>query len=270
MNVTKDNNQGDKQFTKVGKNSGSKGSGGIQSIHRAIRLIKVVADGDENGMRLTDIYSVLDLKPTTAFRLLASLAEEGMLAHDNLTKRYTLGLELARIGTRAKKISIIENWYLALENICRQSEDTVFLFEATGTLCQCLKRMEGPYPVRALAVNEGDFRPLGIGAGSLAILASLPKKLITRILKANLKFYAQYGQTPEQIRELIKFTSKNGYSWADRQVSDEVSAVGVAIKNKHHEVVGAISVAAISKRLKKERRKKIVEIIKEGIESVQY
>ena len=159
MNVTKDNNQGDKQFTKVGKNSGSKGSGGIQSIHRAIRLIKVVADGDENGMRLTDIYSVLDLKPTTAFRLLASLAEEGMLAHDNLTKRYTLGLELARIGTRAKKISIIENWYLALENICRQSEDTVFLFEATGTLCQCLKRMEGPYPVRALAVNEGDCIP---------------------------------------------------------------------------------------------------------------
>ena len=258
----------DKQYTKGVKNIVPKGSGGIQSIHRAIRLVKVVADGEENGMRLTDICSVVDLKTTTVFRLLASLVDEGMLVHDNLTKHYTLGLELARMGTRAKKILIVENCRLAIENVCRQSEDTVFLFERTGTLCQCIKRMEGPYPVRTLAINEGDFRPLGIGAGSLAIFASLPENLIARILKVNMKYYAQYGQTREKILELINLTSDRGYSWADRQVSGEVSAVGVAIHNRNHEVVGAISVAAIPKRLKKERREKIVEVIKTEIAGI--
>lgn len=248
----------------------NKGSGGIQSIHRAINLLKVIAEGEGQGMRLIDICSVLDLKTTTAYRILSSLVEEGMLAHNNLTKKYSLGFELLRIGRNAKKLRFIEICRPVMENICRESQDTVYLFEKTGTWCQCLIRLEGSYPVRASATNEGDFKPLGVGAASLAILVKSPEKQLGRILKTNTSAYDEYGLTVDQIGGLVKLSNKLGYAWADRQVSSEMSAVGVAIHNGHNEVVGAISVATITSRMKTVRRKHIVEMMKTEIENINF
>jgi DNA-binding IclR family transcriptional regulator len=48
------------------------------------------------------------------------------------------------------------------------SIDTVFLIIRSGNDCMCVDRIEDRYPIRALTIDGGVSRPLGIGAGSLA------------------------------------------------------------------------------------------------------
>ncbi len=240
----------------------------MQSIHRAAELLRVIARSRDQGVRLTSISRELGLNTTTAHRLLATLVQEGLAAYDNITKRYFLGLELANLGLGAYKLALIDCCRSALERICRETEDSVFLFMKSGTAGLCLKRIEGRYPVRALITNEGDHRPLGLGAGGLAILAHLPDRSIKRILAANEKEYARFQCSAESVAAWIKAAHRLGYAWSDQDISRDVCAVGLPLKGPDKEVVAAVSVAAIPNRMTRERRKGIVELIREETKAV--
>eukprot|EP01035_Chromulina_nebulosa_P002143 gene2142-2885_t len=66
-----------------------------------------------------------------------------------------------------------------------------------------LRREEGTYPVRTHALQMGDQHPLGVGAGSLALLAALPDDDVDRLLAANEPaLRARYqGFAPEILRD---------------------------------------------------------------------
>ncbi len=219
-------------------------------------------------MRLTSLSRELGLNITTAHRLLSTLVGEGLASYDNLTKKYFVGLELANLGLGTYKLALIDSCRQALENICRQTEDSVFLFMKMGSAGLCLKRVEGRYPVRALSTNEGDYRPLGIGAGSLAILAYLPDKLIKRILAGNGKGYSEFSFTAENVSSWVKATRKRGYAWNDQGISQDVCAVGLPLSSMAGETAAAVSVAAIQTRMTMARREEIVGLIREEIEGV--
>ncbi len=254
--------------TTRGGGSPKKSFTGVQSIHRAVELLRVIARSNEQGIRLTSISQELGIKTTTTHRLLSSLVDEGLAAYDNISKHYFLGLELANLGVGAYKLTLIDACRNVLDRVCQKTEDTVFLFMRSGSAGLCLKRIEGRYPVRTLTINEGDYRPLGIGAGSLAILTYLPDKLIKRILAGNGKTYAQFNHSAETVLSWIEATHDLGYAWSDQDISRDVCAVGLPVRNRDDEVVAAVSVAAIPNRMTKARREKIVELIREEIRHV--
>ena len=72
---------------------------------------------------------------------------------------------------------------LAMESLRRLSDvtmDTSFLSIRRENYCVCLHREEGTYPVRTHALQAGLQHPLGVGAGSLAMLAALPDDDVDR------------------------------------------------------------------------------------------
>ena len=81
--------------------------------------------------------------------------------------------------------------------------DTSFVSVKRGNYAICLHREEGTYPVRTHALQAGNQHPLGIGAGSLAMLSALSDDEVERVLAANRKaLETQYALLPKaQIRE---------------------------------------------------------------------
>ena len=63
-----------------------------------------------------------------------------------------------------------------------RSGDTSFLSVRRDAFAVCLHREEGAYPIRTHALEVGDRHPLGVGGGSLAILATLSDAEIERVL----------------------------------------------------------------------------------------
>ena len=53
----------------------------------------------------------------------------------------------------------------ALERLAHRTQDTVYLVARVGDEIVCLDAREGSFPIKALTLNVGDRRPLGIGAG---------------------------------------------------------------------------------------------------------
>jgi len=242
---------------------------GLQSIRRAISILRMVSRNNDHGIRLSEICTEVGLKTTTTHRLLVSLVEEGLVTYDPFSKGYHLGLELFFLGGAAYQYTLLDCCRKAMERIAEETEDTVFLFMRSGANGICLKRVEGAYPVRTLTVDEGAWRPLGVGASTLAILASLTNEEVDKILATNRKVYAYYNnQTEAGIRRLIKLARNLGYALYDRVLTKDVTAVGLPIRNQRGEVVAAISVAAITSRMKSERREKIVKLIKSEIKNV--
>ena len=124
-------------------------------------------------------------------------------------------------------------------------------------------------------MSVGDRRPLGVGAGSLAILSSMSDADIADTLKANTQRYTPYK--PEisvpLLQEKITATRSAGYATStffmtDGKVMPGMNAIGVPIVTGLGVVLGAVSVAAIPERLSKQRRAEVVALAQKAAQDI--
>lgn len=120
----------------------------------------------------------------------------------------------------------------------------------------------GDFPIRTLTLNVGDRRPLGVGAGSLALLAFQDADEIDGILAAVEGELAVYpGFDVPTVRRLVSVAREQGYAFNNGRLVRGMSAVGVPVLMPGGEVAAALSIAAISSRMEGARRAMLVEAL---------
>ena len=114
---------------------------------------------------------------------LLALMRSRLVEQEPVSRRYHLGEEAFVLGVLAsRRYGLLD---VAMESLIAQSArsgDTSFLSVRRDAFAVCLHREEGAYPIRTHALEVGDRHPLGVGGGSLAILATLPDAEIERVL----------------------------------------------------------------------------------------
>ncbi|MCK4767689.1 MAG: helix-turn-helix domain-containing protein, partial [Desulfobacula sp.] len=96
-------------------------------VKKALRILKAVANTNQ-GMRISDISSQLDISKSTVHGITAALEEQGALKRDSITKRYVIGLTLIELGKMANaKIDLIKIARPHMEELMEQCQETVFL-----------------------------------------------------------------------------------------------------------------------------------------------
>jgi len=237
-------------------------SKGTQSVHRTVLLLRTVAKYNKQGVNLSKITRDTGLHTATVHRILSALALEGFLSYDSVSKLYHLGIELHHIGMEAHHFSICERYHSVIEKIAEQTEDTVFLLIRSGNDVLCLDRVEGCFPIRTMTIEIGARRPLGIGVGSLALIAFLSKEEFETVLSDNQDRYPDYnGLTKKDIAKLAKKSQNDGFIVSKGLFHEGVTSVGVPVKDRHGKIVAAITVAAIDKRMDPSRRKEIAGLV---------
>lgn len=248
---------------------------GAQSLHRAIALLRAVGRNNDSGITLSQIAREADLHVATAHRMLAVLNQEGFITFDRLSKRYRLGLELHILAGSAYQFAIRNHFRAALEKIAHETGDTAFLLIRSGNDALCIDRVEGKYPIRTVPVDIGVRRPLGIGAGSLALIAFLPPDQLEPILLANARRFPQYKNlTVEDIRSIASASRRVGYVVSEGLFHEGVISMGIPVFGKKGEVIAAVTVSSITQRMEEKRRTKIFQTVKkisktEDLESFQ-
>lgn len=236
---------------------------GTQSVSRAIALLRAVARDNENGARLSSLARNVGLHVVTARRLLSVLVHEGLLGFDPQKKTYKIGIALYHIGSAARQFEIREQFRSTLEKIADQTEDTVFLFIRRGNDAICIDRIEGRFPIRALLVDVGVSRPLGVGASGVALIAFLPPDQFEKIFSANLKLYSSFPNLkPETVLALARKSRKRGYVVSESLFWPGVTAVSVPVFDAQGAVIAAVSVSAITSRMNRNRQQDVARIIK--------
>jgi DNA-binding IclR family transcriptional regulator len=245
---------------------------GSQSVDRALRLLTPVGREAEHGAQLSDIVEESGLNKPTARRLLLALMRAGLVEQEMRTRRYYLGEEAYVLGTLAsRRHGLLELSMESLRDLSEVTVDTSFVSVRRGNYAVCLHRQEGTYPVRTHALQAGNQHPLGIGAGSLAILAALPDDEIEQVLAANGKVLeTQYaGYSMEQIKDDIARTREHGYSVNPGRIFAGSWGLGAAVMFPDGRVAGALSIAAIDSRMTAERQPELAYRMKIAIERME-
>ncbi|MEW5913935.1 MAG: IclR family transcriptional regulator [Thermodesulfobacteriota bacterium] len=239
---------------------------GAQSIHRAMVLLREVAAHNDQGATLSKLSRAAGLHVATAHRILSVLTKEGLVTHDPVAKLYHLGLALYQLGHAAHQYTVRDRFRTALETIAQRSGDTVFLLIRLGNDVLCIDTVQGKYPVRTILVDVGARRPLGIGAGSLALIAFLPMAEFEAVVQANAPRYPNYKNlTADDIRAMARKGRQAGYVLSDGLFHEDAVSVGVPIFDFQGGVQAAITVSAIRPRMRAQRRKEIYQLVQEVV-----
>ncbi|CDN49990.1 IclR family transcriptional regulator [Neorhizobium galegae] len=245
---------------------------GSQAVERALQLLSVVGRGAEKGVALADVVADSGLNKPTARRLLMALMRSRLVEQDELTRRYYLGGELYVLGMLAsRRHGLLEMAGESLKRLSGKSADTSFVSMRRDDYAVCLHREEGTHPVRTHALLTGDQNPLGVGAGSLAMLAALPDAEVEAVLgRIEGVIAAQYpGYSPQIIREDVGRTRELGYALNPGRVIANSWGIGMAILLPDGRLAGALSIAAIDSRMGEARQKELVGLLAHEVERVQ-
>jgi len=237
-------------------------SKGAQSVHRTVTLLRTVSRYNKQGVNLSKIARDTGLHNATVHRILSALVKEGFLTYDSISKLYHLGIDLYHIGRDAHHFSICEKYHSIIEEIAEKTEDTVFLLIRSGNDVLCLDMVEGKFPIRTMTIEIGVRRPLGIGVGSLSLIAFLSKQEFEKVLSDNQDRYFDYnGLSKNDIAKLAKKSQKDGFIVSRGLFHEGATSIGVPVKDRHGKIVAAITVSAIDKRMNPERRKEIAGLV---------
>jgi DNA-binding IclR family transcriptional regulator len=236
---------------------------GVQTLDRAIALMRTVTQGPRTGMALSEIAASAGLHRATAHRMLLALVRQGLLEQDE-SHRFHPGVDLWVLGeAAARRFGVREFGRQAIEKIAAETEDTAYISVRSGLQSICIGRCEGAFPIRTLSLNVGDRRPLGIGSGSLALLAYLAeadRNDVLARLGPELGGYPAFS--PALIRKLVDETRKRAFSFVGGTVLPGMAAVGVPVLGPDGHALAALSIAAIEPRVVEPRRSQLVAILK--------
>jgi|EndMetStandDraft_7_1072992.scaffolds.fasta_scaffold195350_1 DNA-binding IclR family transcriptional regulator len=241
-----------------------------QNIGRATMVLTALAANSAEGMRLTDVVNATSLGKATVHRVLSGLVAHGLVDQDKSSGRFFLSLKLISWAMAAgDRFGLARLASHALARLSQRTQDTIYLSLRSGDEAVCIERREGSFPIKTLTLRLGDRRPLGVGAGSMAILAFLPDEEVERVIAAQGAEQTRFGIDEMTLRDMIATSRQLGYSLNDERLIPGMSAVGVPIRRPNGQPFAALSVAAISSRLQLPRRDTIVASLKQEAEQIE-
>jgi DNA-binding IclR family transcriptional regulator len=234
------------------------------SVRRAFAIVRALAQTQATGGRVTHLAKATGLTQATTHRLLQSLAAENIVEQDAQSKRYRLSLDFFTLAARAgDSMDLRALCRPSLLRLCASLGDTIFLLVRSGFDAVCLDRSEGPFPIRSFTGDIGGRVALGVGQGSMAILALLPEAEREEVIRFNLPRVREFGVLDEvYLRTEIERVRQIGYAGRNTGLLEGMAGVAVPILDREGRAVAALSVGTISSRLSEDRLPTVVELLK--------
>ncbi len=219
----------------------------IQSVERAVRILQCFETDRQLG--ITQIARKTQLTKSTAFGLVSTLVETGLLEQDPATSQYRLGPELFRLGSRVdtdgRQLIAAE-----LATLCEHLEETVNYMRPVGSDIVYLVKKESPHSMR-ICTTIGQRLPMYCTAGGKAILARLPREEQDRIIDG-FRFLSYTDNTitdPDALRRELAEVQQSGYGLDREELELGLTCVGVPVLNSLGQPVAAISCSGPTSRM---------------------
>ena len=243
---------------------------GVGGLERAFAIIRLLAQAPPEGARVTQLARSVGLTQATVHRTLKALVAEDVVEQDAATRRYRLSIEFFVLAARAgNPMNLRELCRPALLRLCASLGDTIFVLARSGFDAVCLDRSEGPFPIRSFTGDIGGRIALGMGQGSLAILAFLPDAEREEVIRFNLPRIRDLGMFDEvYLRTEIDQVRELGFAARNTGLLEGMAGVAVPVCDRDGRAVAALSVGTISGRLGPERLPTVVEFLKREAQTI--
>jgi DNA-binding IclR family transcriptional regulator len=231
------------------------------ATHRAFAILELLV-GRPAGLGLGEICARLDIPKSIVHRLLALLAERGLVRQDPATGHYALTLELSLMGARhLAGIGLVDVGQPILDRLAAATGELCRLAVVEGEGMVWVAKAQGARYGLRYDPDAGTRVVLHATATGKAWLATLPEAEAMRIVEAT-GFVTPRHFGPNAISEGRAFsvelarTRERGYGLALEEGEAGIAAVAVVVRRSTEAsapAVGTLSVAGPVTRLTPDR-----------------
>jgi DNA-binding IclR family transcriptional regulator len=208
-----------------------------------------------------EIAERLGVARSTGYRYLSSLVQSGFIAEGD--GGFELGpriFQLARVARR--RISLTEVALPAMHLLAKEVNETVLLTRRSGNVVVCLERVEAARAIR-ISYERGHVLPINAGASAEVLLAWSSSSEVAQILRdaPPQRFTASTLVDLDDIAERLGQIRKNGFAMSRGELDPDVLGIAAPIRGYDDSVRAAVSVAALSSRVKAREAKAMVAAV---------
>ncbi len=244
----------------------SSGNTNIQSVTRAIQIIRCFENNEELGV--TEISKMIGLHKSTTFGLISTLEVNKLLEKNDFSGRYRLGLELFRLGTKVN--STLRHIAIPyLEQLVKMYQETVNLVVMDDLSVIYLEKVESTRSMR-ISTMVGGRLPLYCTAVGKAIMSNLPTEELHSMLN-RMEFTKYTDRTlcnKESILRSLEKAKSSGYAEESEELEIGLSCVAAPIYNHFNNPFAAISLSGPTFRMNESFRKEISVTLKQFTQEI--
>jgi len=235
----------------------------LDSVHRALMLIKALRAG--RSLAVKDAAELLEVVPSTAYRLLVALCYDGFASQDG-DRRYRAGPEIAsrHQGTFSPgQLRIVLR--PAIEELNRTLNETIQVWVLKGPRVSYVDGLESTQP---LSVRTGvwDLVPAYSSAGGKALLAELGRTELDSIHADGLiPWRSARITTLQSLKRHLVTVRQEGYALNQEEAAQGIAGIAACVKDPAGYPVAAISVAIPSIRFNRKRIPEYAEALRAAV-----
>jgi DNA-binding IclR family transcriptional regulator len=237
-------------------------------IKKAIEILRLLVK-EYQPLGVTEIAKNLSISKSTAYGILQSFQEEGLVSKDSATKKYTIGKEMMRLSKMVFKgqdlVSIARPF---LEHLVEVVEETIFLGVREYDAVKILEVIEAKKDFK-ISSPVGTKLPITAGAtGKIFLSVMNNEDIIAFLNEKGLPEYTENSITDINMYiEEIEKTRRLGYSLEIGEYLKGIRSAAILIYQERNPV-GAIWFVGFFNAMIDERLKHIISNLKHTAEQI--
>jgi DNA-binding IclR family transcriptional regulator len=244
-------------------------SSSVQSVDRAVSVMEYLSRRGWSGV--TEVSREAGIHKSTAYRLLTTLRDRGLVEQDAATEKYRLGFGLVLLArTVSADLDILRCARPVCERLSERTKETVTvaILESDDAVIihQSISRAS------ALSVDwTGRHTPLHATAAGKIFLAYMPEDQLRRILGEPLERFTENTIVdPPSLKDHVKEIRARGYGYTVEELEIGLNAVGAPVRSAEGAVVGTVSVSGPAFRLPPDALPEIGELSKRAATEISW
>ncbi len=226
------------------RGSGTESQGGtVQALDRGLTLLSALAR-DGKGT-LSDIAMRVGMPASSAYRLLTTMQGHGIVAFDDTSQEWMIGVEAFRIGRAfVHRVSVMEAAREPMRRLMRDTGETSNLAIADEGGVVFMSQVESHNPIRAF-FRPGTRGPLHASGIGKALLAEMDREDVEKMLRRNglAEFTARTLTAPDRLFADLTETRRRGWAYDDEERYLGMRCIAAPIFNTYGEAVAGVSVS---------------------------
>jgi DNA-binding IclR family transcriptional regulator len=224
-------------------------TGNLRSVRRAISALEEISDSGEIGV--TELGRRLGVHKATASRLVATLAERGLLERDPVSEKYRLGFGLIRLaGAAMSGLDIVRTAHPVLEELAERTRETVNLGVLASDEVVYIDQVAGMRSIVAVSW-VGRRTPLHCTSNGKVLLAAMdPAARASHLLEPLEAMTPRTITDPAALIRQLDEIARRGYAQTIEELEEGLNAVAAPVRQADGQVAAAVSVSGPAFRMR--------------------
>ena len=224
----------------------------VQSVNAAFEILELVSE-QQVQTDVAHLAAKIGMTHNKAFRLLATLTENGLLERDTVSGCYQLGYGSVSLAQKMlRHSSVINLAHPVMEILARKHDEAVYMTVIKGDEVLFLDMVDCEQQIKATSMVGSKF-PFFSNAAGKVIKALESRELIEKLLAKKQSKQKNMPDPAKLASELMEIRSNGGVAVDYDGLGEGISSVAVAVKDYAGKVIGAITLLAPSFRMLQER-----------------